>query len=94
MNKEDWFKIRDNVRMVKTRIKFRPYRTDSQLLIRGRAKVRLTAKVGAEIETWVYINDDGNENSLLGKRYAIRLGIVNIGPEGMSHKVTPQYTQQ
>ena len=73
--------------MVKTRIKFRPYGTDIQLPIKGRAKVWLTAKAGAQIQTWVYINDDDTETSLLGKRDAIRLGIVTITPDGKSQEV-------
>ena len=87
LNRRDWLKIKDRTKMVKTRIKFRPYGTDTQLPIRGRAKVKLMAKAGAVIETWIYVNDDDNETSLLGKRDAIRLGIVTIRPEGEAQEV-------
>ena len=87
LNRSDWLRIKDTAKMVKTRIKFRPYGTDIQLPIKGRAKVWLTAKAGAQIQTWVYINDDDTETSLLGKRDAIRLGIVTITPDGKSQEV-------
>ena len=78
LNRKDWFKICDEAVMVKTKIRFRPYGTSEQLPIRGRAKVQLRAKAGATIVTYVYINDDDTETSLLGKRDAQRLGIVKI----------------
>ena len=38
----------------------------------------LKAQAGAVIATYVYINDDDSETSLLGKDDAERLGIVKI----------------
>ena len=49
LNRKDWFKIKDDAVMVKTKIRFRPYGTNEQLPIRGRAKVQLRAKAGATI---------------------------------------------
>ena len=86
LNRNDWFKIKDDAVMVKTKIRFRPYGTSEQLPIRGRAKVQLRAKAGATIVTYVYINDD-NETSLLGKRDAQRLGIVKINLKGEEEEV-------
>ena len=43
---------------------------------------------GAQIDTFVYILDDGREQSLLGKKDAFRLGIIRLQPEGASHKVS------
>ena len=51
LNRRDGLKIKDSTKMVKTRIKFRPYGTDTQLPVRGRAKVKLTATAGGVIET-------------------------------------------
>ena len=87
LNRKDWFKIKDDAVMVKTKIRFRPYGTNEQLPIRGRAKVQLRAKAGATIITYVYINDDDTETSLLGKRDAQRLGIVKINLRGEEEEV-------
>ena len=87
LNRKDWFKIKDDAVMVKTKIRFRPYGTTEQLPIRGRAKVRLRARAGATIVTFVYINDDDTETSLLGKRDAQRLGIVKINLQGEEEEV-------
>ena len=58
-----------------------------RLPIRGRAKVRLQAKAGATITTFVYINDDDKDSSLLGERDALRLGIVKINLHGSEEEV-------
>ena len=76
--RSDWMKINKKSKLYKTDIKFRPYGTGIQLPIRGRAKVWLRAQAGAMIKTYVYVNDDDNETSLLGKNDAERLGIVKI----------------
>ena len=64
--------------MTPTKLKFRPYGTNKQLPIVGRAKVQLRAEAGAVIETYVYVNDDAAESSLLGEKDAQRLGIVTM----------------
>ena len=74
-NRTDWFKIAEECRMVKTKIKFGPWGTDQKLPVRGRAKVQLRAQAGATITTYIYINDDDRDDSLLGKSDAIRLGL-------------------
>ena len=73
--------------MVMTKIKFRPWGTDQKLPVRGRAKVQLRAQAGATITTYIYINDDDRDDSLLGKSDAIRLGIVKLNLEGDSEEV-------
>ena len=83
----DWRKIENECRMVKTKIKFRPWGTDQKLPIRGRAKVQLRAQAGATITTYVYINDDDRDASLLGKSDALRLGIVKLNLQGDPEEV-------
>ena len=90
LNRSDWKKVQDKAMMVKTKIKFRPYGTDTHLPVRGRAKVQLRAKAGAVITTYVYVNDDDKESSLLGKRDAQRLGIIKINLEGREEEVKPE----
>ena len=88
LSRADWRKIEDRAEMVKTRLKFRPYGTEQQLPIRGRARVKIRAEAGAEIDTYVYVNDDGKETSLLGKEDAVRLGIVTMKLEGAEKEYT------
>ena len=90
LNRSDWKKLQDKTTLVKTKIKFRPYDTDAHLPVQGRAKVQLKAKAGAVITTYVYVNDDNKESSLLGKRDAQRLGIIKINLEGTEEEVKPQ----
>ena len=40
LRRSDWEKIKEQCKMVKTKLKFRPYGTSVRLHIRGRAKVR------------------------------------------------------
>ena len=85
--RSDWEKIKDQCRLVKTKLKFRPYGTSCRLPIRGRAKVKLRAEAGAVITTYVYANDDDMDSSLLGERDALRLGIVKINLKGATEEV-------
>ena len=55
-----------NIKLKKTRRKFRPY---------GTAATLLRAGVGASIKTTVYVNDNSIDNSLLGKKDALMLGL-------------------
>ena len=71
-------RIAGRCHLLPTKLKFRPYGTDRQLPILGRAKIQLKAEAGAVIETYVYVNDDTAESSLLGEKDAQRLGIVTI----------------
>ena len=66
--KSDWAKIRSYGRVTNTNTKFRPYGTSVQLPILGKAKVWLKAQAGAVIATHVYVSEDDNETSLLGKK--------------------------
>ena len=45
---------------------------------------------GAEILTYIYIVDDKNEQSLLGEKDAISLGIIHFNPEGEKAAVLHQ----
>ena len=94
LNRSDWFKIRDKCLLVKTKLKFRPYGTDHRLPIRGRAKVRLQAKAGACITTYVFVNDSDKDSSLLGKADAIRLGIIKINLKGEREEVDPERVEE
>ena len=82
LNSCDWNKIEECCRFVKTSKRFRPYGTAYHLLIKVKAKVTLQARNGAEIETWICAVNDRNDQSLLGKADAIRLGIVQLNLRG------------
>ena len=56
---------------MRTKIRFRPWGTEEKLPIRGRVKVTIRARAGAEITTYVYVNDDDKDSSLLGKSDAL-----------------------
>ena len=56
--------------------------------IRGKAKVTLCAEKGATIESYVYVVDDKQEQSLLGEQNTIRLGIVKLHPQGAAEAVS------
>ena len=58
IDKIDWNRISKECTLRPTRLKFRPYRTNKQLTVIGRAKVQLQAEAGAVIETYVYVNED------------------------------------
>ena len=88
LNRSDWIKLQGSAKLVKTKLKFRPYGTKEKLPIKGRAKVVPKAKAGARIETWVYVNDDDKETSLLGKTDAVQLGIININPNGATKQAS------
>ena len=47
----------------------------------------LTSENGAQIKTWVYVNDDPREQSLLGECDARRLGIVHLNLKGSDKEV-------
>ena len=87
INKTDWNRIAGICSLILTKLKFRPYGTNKQPLVIGRAKVQLRAEAGAVIETYVYVNNDTAETSLLGEKDAQRLGIVMIRPEGAPEQV-------
>ena len=82
--RSDWNLVKDQTKLVKTLTRFRPYGTDCHLPIRGKAKVQLRAEAGAIITTYVYVNDDGRETSLLGQGDAEKLGIVTLNLRGGS----------
>ena len=87
LNRSDWEKIRESCHMSKTKVRFRPYGTRATLPIIGRAKVEMKARAGAKIDTYVYVNDDDKDSSLLGEDDAKRLGIVKINLNGAAHEV-------
>ena len=87
LRRSDWERIKDQCKLVKTKLKFRPYGTNVRLPIRGRAKVKLRAEAGAVINTYVYVNDDNMDSSLLGEKDALRLGIVKINLKGSTEEV-------
>ena len=72
---------------MKTSKRFRPYGTSYHLPIKGKAKVAVTCENGASITTWVCVNDDPKEQSLLGKADVRRLGIVHLNPKGAEKEV-------
>ena len=78
--------INSDCKFVKTSKRFRPYGTTYHLPIKGKAKVTLQAERGASIETWAYIVDNCNGQSLLGEADAVRLGIVKLNLEGATEE--------
>ena len=96
LNRIDWMKVREGCKFVKTSKRFRPYGTHYHLPIKGRAQVYLFAENGAQIQAWMYINDDPKEPSLLGEKDARRLGIVTIDLKGASSEVSidEEYEEQ
>ena len=79
---------------MKTSKRFRPYGTSYHLPIKGKSEVRLTCENGASITTWVYVNDDPKEQSLLGEADARRLGIVHLNPKGSEKEISLDETVQ
>ena len=61
LHSSDWSKIKRDCKFVKTPKHFRPYDTTCHLLIKGKARVTLTAVRGAKIDTWVYVVNDKRE---------------------------------
>ena len=55
----------------------------------GRADVMLQARAGATIRTTVYVNNNSTDNSLLGKKDTLRLGIVSMNTRGQEREVEP-----
>ena len=80
-------RIKECCRFAKTSKRFRPHGTAYHLPIKGKAKITLQAENGAEIETWIYVVNNKNEQSLFGKADAIRLGIVQLNLKGAETEV-------
>ena len=77
LNYKDWLQIgHTGVKAVSTARKFVGYGADTELPIRARGKVTIQSKRGAVIQTCVYIMEDPEAESLLGRDDAIRLGII------------------
>ena len=72
LNRTDWLKIKSTCKFVKTSKRFRPYGTNIHLPIKGKAEVTVMSENGASIKTWIYVNDDPKEQSLLGERDGIK----------------------
>ena len=68
LNWSDWLKIQHTgAKPVSTNRSFVPYRMDSKLLIYARAKLTMQAKRGAVMQTNVYIMEDSQAESLVGR---------------------------
>ena len=87
MNSKDWRKISKGCKLTTTKLRFRPYGTEHYLPVIGSANVFLKAQNGTEIETYVYVNEDEKEESLLGEKDAQRLGIIQIKAGGAEQEV-------
>ncbi len=86
LNWEDWKCLRRVCELPTTGRRFRPYGTGERLPIRGKARVTMTAKAGAEIQTDVYVIQS-EEESLLGQEDAEALGIIVIKSVGPRRRV-------
>ena len=49
--------------------------------------MKLRAEAGAVITTYVYVNDDNMDSSLLGEKDALRMGIAKINPKVSKEEV-------
>ena len=87
INRKVWRRLQPQSQLIPTSKGFRPYGPHYRLPIIGRAHVTLKAANGAEIKTWVYVLNNDNEQSLLGEKDGIRLGIVSINPDGATEEV-------
>ena len=82
INLNDWKKIRSSATQVNSSRRFVPYGTETELPVRAKAKVKLQAAKGALVETEVFIVESAEVETLLGRDDAIRLGIIQLSPEG------------
>ena len=74
-------------------VKFRPYSTDEEVPIIGKCKVKLKNQGGWEHETTVYVVEDGEE-SLLGKKDCIALGIIHLDKIGKRAPAKTRHQQE
>ena len=74
-----WLKTQHTgAKPVSTNRSFVLYRMDSELPIYARARVTMQAKRGTAIQTNVYIMENSQAESLLGRDDGIRLGIIKL----------------
>ena len=82
LNWSDWLKIQHTgAKPVSTNRSFVPYRMDSKMLIYARAKLTMQAKRGAVMQTNVYIMEDSQAESLLGRDDGIRLDLIDVNDD-------------
>ena len=74
--------FRHTTRLVKTKVKLRPYGIKDNLTVVGRAKVIVEAECGQKHETWAYIVKGHMVEALLGSDDAKALGVLKITPAG------------
>ena len=85
-----WRKIQkkeggQNLKLKKCNTKFRPYGTREYLPVLGRSKCKMQAEAGATIHTMIYVVK-GQEQPLLGRGDAQRLGILKMDMKGAARK--------
>merc|ERR1712082_558522 len=96
LSEEDWGKLckaNTDLKLRKNAVKFTPYGTAIRLPVMGRAKVVMQNQRGKHLKTMVYVVQ-GQTESLLGKRDAEALGILQIALEGAApseqvNRITP-----
>ena len=89
--KNHYWKIRSHnpeIKLQHTKVKFRPYSTDTYVPLLGSMGVRLTSSNGMTHKTRVYVTK-GQRESLLGKEDATALGILRIEPGGYGPNGAP-----
>ena len=86
LNRLDWEKGKHLCTFVKTSKRFRPFGTAYHLPIREKAKVTLCAEKGATIESYVYVVDDKQKQSLLGEHL---FGYSQTPPSRSTEAVSP-----
>ena len=92
----DWHKIRHTTQPLKTNKTFSAYAAQpgQQIPIMARAKVTLQATRGASRVTYVYIVQDPQVESLLGREDGTALGILHISPDGATADTKAPSTQE
>ena len=86
ISEKDWNLVKPKsgekrLKLKKCKTKFRPFGTKVYLSIMGRIKGNMRTASGAKTKMMIYVVK-GETDSLLGLRYAERLGIIQIKPEG------------
>ena len=85
LNEADWKKLKEvepSLQHKRCRVRFTPYGTTTGLQMIGQSKAILKNAAGGLVGTIVYIVK-GNNQSLLGLKDALSLGIVTINKDGV-----------
>ena len=80
--------IKHTTRLIRSKVRLRPYGIEQCLEVKGRAKVTIRASKGMTFDTYAYVVKGHQVEALLGLEAGEALGILQIHPEGQT--VTPE----